>query len=158
MNHVKRPHYATFGAGCCALIMSSALAQERPAALVRLEKARDALETGQVDWIWERDRRPEPWHYTTRFAGPDNLLILRGDEDGVISRTRGGYVFKGPKFSMWHDGGVWLYEAEAALAKNWERANRSGALPDLRALGLSSSFSMADVQQTLWHDHLIRQR
>ncbi|MBI5865395.1 MAG: hypothetical protein HZB38_12985 [Planctomycetes bacterium] len=128
-----------------------------PEELRRLEETRRSWSTGQVEWIWTNESRPvKTWNYTSRFGGESNVLILRGDDEGVISRGKDGHALSGgygPHYSLYEQGRTWQYDDGTLRAEMVNAEQRAGQLPDLRSLGLSPQFPLSDPAETLSEAH-----
>jgi len=134
-------------------VASGSLGQDRPEPLVRLEGQRAGLQTAQVEWSrWTHDKGDDFRFYTSRIAGRSMAVDQRGDSAGHIggeptSRRRGDGDLRRTLIA---GDQVWMYEQGNVTASVFPRAR--GAFYDLCALGLSYSFSLRDVPDTLWFD------
>lgn len=134
--------------------LTAASCNEPPQALLRIEQARQAWRTGQIEWTWSTWLRPGvPWNYTSKWAEDDIVVILRGDDEGVISRGADGRPHTsgyGPQYSLFHDNKCWQVTSVRIQAEVKADVPRSGQLIDLKSLGLGTSLPMSGVHETLW--------
>jgi hypothetical protein len=139
--------------GLCAV----ACGQSRPRALEELERQRARLRTATVEFSAQKHRFFDwPMFYTGRSANQDEILMLRGDADGVF-RRRGGKVDPRqglPRCTLHRGGETWIYESDGATARLEEECRLSEHNPRLRTLGVSYMNSRADLHDTLWRDNV----
>lgn len=128
---------------------------EHPAALEAIARERNKWENGEVHFVWTSplfkgaDRR-----LTAQFGGPDNVLVNRGDEQGVLFRGPSGeplpFSKDSPLISLDRDEQSWNYSAgdTRALVRTG-RPLHGGGVVNVRSLGLGYRISYSDVATTL---------
>jgi hypothetical protein len=140
-------------------LASSAALEQRSEALQKLEAYRAALRTGQVEWSLIDQRLDfyagEIRFKTSKFAGEDQILIERGNQEGLVMRTEDGTPstvggsdplhFLQTGEQEWYRPGDPLAGAEV-----WRMAARTR--DDIRSLGAAAGLLRADVHDVLWRD------
>lgn len=131
----------------------SSAADDRPAALVRAYESRLALERGQAEFVVSMNNKP-PRYYTGRFGGPDDMMIERGDTDGLFFPGESGerIPYSWPYHVMWKDGRVWLTGGPEILTTTMERTSDRAGYYRVRSLGLGPALPMFEVEDALWND------
>ena len=143
--------WSILGAG---LIFAATLAHAGgiPRPLARIEAERSRWRTGRVEWVQlVHPLLSEPRFYQAAFAGPDTLVIDRGDAEGVVARLPDGTPQEngfGPFYSLQIDDALWLYNEGEIRANLIRSAPRAGIL-DYRTLGLSYRRHTGDLKTTL---------
>jgi hypothetical protein len=145
--------------GSWAVALASATrAQVRPAPLTRLAEERKRLVTGEIEWSLRDNMAGRERFYTSQFADDDELLIDRGDAEGIVRRQPDGEPSpvnaRLQQFMLSRRHESWSHGRDALSAVLTERTGTAGGLWRLRTLGLGWEFSMADVDDLLWHNDL----
>ena len=131
-------------------------AQERPAALRKIEVNRTAIKTAHIEWsrIKPEAFGGHPRFYTIRLSEEESVITNRGDEDGVFNRLPDGAIDKiqmKPYSVLSKDGKVWLHHE---LDWSADYFPDGAPIQHPRALGLCSGLPYYDIQSTLWHDNV----
>jgi hypothetical protein len=145
------------------VLVPAAAAQQRPAALERLEAYRGAWRTGLVEWTQVTYRKDLGMlcgvtHYmTTKFADKDVLTIDRGDENGVVVRDENGGASgddsRAPTSRLGTELGTWeKMDGEIAPLQPTMLWIGGRSVDDPRAFGATCEISSTGLHETLWRE------
>lgn len=146
----------------CAALLVQAIAggsiqqsDLRPVALQMLHADRSAIKTATLSWSRTdyADAQPRRIHFQSRIGGPDLLLSMRGDDEGVISRTADGKpapVSYGPVNVLICDGDLWTHADYDVFAEVEPTARGYQGTPDPRTFGLAPVMSFETLDDTVW--------
>lgn len=146
----------------CVALLVQAIAGEsiqqsdlRPVALQLLQASRSAIRTATLSWSRTNFAETEVRriHYQSRIGGSDLLLSMRGDDEGVISRTADGKpapVSYGPMNVLIRDGDLWTHADFDVFAEVEPTARGHQGTPDPRTFGLAPVLSFETLEDTVW--------
>lgn len=138
--------------------------QDRPAALIRLEQLRAAIQTAElvtrtVDYQ-EAKTRGWPMREVTRQvrrAGDTQIVINRGDADGVVMLTPDGQPNplhgRVPRASF-RAPGLAVDRSDDPLSLAYVEERNPRLRDDIRALGLSAAPATVDLHDVLWWENV----
>lgn len=138
----------------CAFVLDDGWAAGAPKELLAVEQAR-MHRKAYIDWTRRNFEKNRASHYTSKLANDDQIVINRGDDDGVVFRDRMGHPVRGFKgkahYVLLKDGLRWNSDGRGGTAY-LEVATRAHQLSsDVRALGLApNQIVQQDVHSTLW--------
>ena len=130
-----------------------------PPALLNMDQARRKLETGQLDCAWEWRKTTSlglevvVFNYATaRFAGDERILVLRGDDEGVVSRNvEGRPADRRPVSMLLKDGQQWRH-VDGSWDAEWHLGVRFDPPFDPRLLGALSALPCRDRYDSPWYE------
>jgi hypothetical protein len=137
-------------------LQTDVFSEDRPQALLQLERHRHMLETAHIEWSHDYQDLygAHPRFITTRIAGDDSIDQYRGDEEGVFDRLPNGTPQPNqmkPISVLSKDGEVWMHPEKSWGADYFPDGTRT---PDMRALGLTFGLPNYHVEEALWHEHV----
>lgn len=131
--------------GACGAWASAA--DELPAAMreARLARSEAVLRTGQIEFVVTdfRAGAPRVRVMTWYFAGPDYILVDRGDEHGIVLRDQAGEPsatdYNTPQHFLVRDRRVWTHHERSPQARvaTLEKTPKFEDLLDPRQVGLT---------------------
>ena len=152
----------------CLLLLcaQSATGPQKPAALLAMEQARNAIVSGRVEWSLLPNGDPEKRQaFVCRYAANgDTIFEERGDKDGwTVTTVSQGGVSKYPQISMRNAEGFWYYP-ETTLGCSWWKDKPAHQLwpkdfmrpvKDVRWVGTSLGKNSLDANTgfaAVWHN------
>lgn len=135
------------------IVLCQTVPNAPPAALTRAYESRRGFDRGRAEFVVSEGKAP-PRYYTGRFGGPDDMVVDRGDTDGLFTSGEFGerIPYAWPHTVMWKDGRMWLTGGPASNTVSVERARDRGVHYRIRTLGLSPTPPMTDVEDAIWTD------
>lgn len=145
-------------AGTVVFLAGAGHAQYRPRALEELQRQREALETALIELSWQNHRDfAWPTFYTARFTNQDDIIVNRGDAEGVVGRTSDGKANPAqgsPRSTLKLEGQTWVYENDGMSARLEEESPSAEHIWRLRSLGASYYNCYFDIHEALWRDRV----